>query len=251
MDLEAFRWLLTDARPGAAGPGRRSCTPTTPATRCAPPSPAPGRDVDPEHAAAALTQVDLRARAVPKFGDDAGADVLHPRRPRAGHPRPGRRAPRRPDRVRRARLGARPRLRHRRRPGRAGPGRADRRRRRPRPGCASRWPAPTSRRSASAARCRSPTAEDARRLAASAWSSPTPPVVRRGGGCSTSTAGRRRGVRDRAARPAVRASRSRRASRTTWCPTASRPSGSPTSGEVKEAALWSPHLATARRRRAR
>jgi SAM-dependent methyltransferase len=71
VDLEAFRWLLTE--PGQqlltrathlyvdhAGDPVRTAT----ALRA-------GRDVAPEHAAAALTQVDLRARAVPKLGEDA------------------------------------------------------------------------------------------------------------------------------------------------------------------------------------
>ena len=71
VDLEAFRWLLTE--PGQqlltrathlyvdhAGDPVRTAT----ALRA-------GRDVAPEHATAALTQVDLRARAVPKLGEDA------------------------------------------------------------------------------------------------------------------------------------------------------------------------------------
>ena len=71
MDLDAFRWLLTE-------PGQQLLTrathlyvdhagdPVRTATALR-----GGRDVAPEHAAAALTQVDLRARAVPKLGEDA------------------------------------------------------------------------------------------------------------------------------------------------------------------------------------
>ena len=71
VDLEAFRWLLTE-------PGQQLLTrathlyvdhagdPVRTATALR-----GGRDVAPEHAAAALTQVDLRARAVPKLGEDA------------------------------------------------------------------------------------------------------------------------------------------------------------------------------------
>jgi SAM-dependent methyltransferase len=71
VDLEAFRWLLTE-------PGQQLLTrathlyvdhagdPVRTATALR-----GGRDVAPEHAAAALTQVDLRVRAVPKLGEDA------------------------------------------------------------------------------------------------------------------------------------------------------------------------------------
>lgn len=71
MDLEAFRWLLTE-------PGRQLLTrathlyadhggdPVRTATALR-----ADTTVTPEHAAAALTQVDLRARAVPKLGEDA------------------------------------------------------------------------------------------------------------------------------------------------------------------------------------
>ncbi len=74
MDLDAFRWLLTDAGQRllerAAGlyvdhagdPVR-----TAGALRAL----ADGAGGDPAHASAALTQVDLRARAVAKFGADA------------------------------------------------------------------------------------------------------------------------------------------------------------------------------------
>ena len=44
---------------------------------------------DARPAAAALTQVQLRVRAVPKFGERRAADVLHPRRARAGDPATG------------------------------------------------------------------------------------------------------------------------------------------------------------------
>ena len=72
MDLEAFRWLLTDAGQDlltratelyvdhAGDPVR-----TASALRAQAPGAAPA------HAAAALTQVDLRSRAVPKLGEDA------------------------------------------------------------------------------------------------------------------------------------------------------------------------------------
>jgi SAM-dependent methyltransferase len=71
VDLEAFRWLLTE-------PGRQLLTrathvyvdhggdPVRTATALR-----ADATVTPEHAAAALTQVDLRARAVPKLGEDA------------------------------------------------------------------------------------------------------------------------------------------------------------------------------------
>ena len=86
MDLDAFRWLLTE--PGQALLARatqlyvdHAGDPVRTATALR------RRDRRPRaHAAAALTQVELRARAVAKLGDDARADVLHPRRPRAGHP---------------------------------------------------------------------------------------------------------------------------------------------------------------------
>ena len=71
MDLDAFRWLLTE--PGQAllvrathlyvdhaGDPVRTANALRHDTR-----------VDPGHAAAALTQVDLRARAVPKLGEEA------------------------------------------------------------------------------------------------------------------------------------------------------------------------------------
>ena len=115
------------------------------------------RHAEPAHAAAALTQVDLRARAAAKFGDGRRADVLHARRARAGHPRRGSRT-HRAARIALARppLGAGRRLRHRRRPGRAGAGRPDGGRRWTTTSCGSRWRAPTSTRWVSAGRCRSP-----------------------------------------------------------------------------------------------
>ncbi len=76
MDLEAFRWLLTDAGQGllrratqvydeqAGDPVRAAGT-----LRGA---------AEPARAAAALTQVNLRARAVAKFGDDASRMYFTP-----------------------------------------------------------------------------------------------------------------------------------------------------------------------------
>ena len=61
-------------------------------------------------------------------------DVLHPRRPRAGHPAAGGHPPRRPAQCGGQRVGRRPRLRDRRRPDRVRPGRDHLRRRRPGPG---------------------------------------------------------------------------------------------------------------------
>ena len=68
MDLDAFRWLLTpegQSLLGRAarmydGPGASDLVRTTTALR---------REATPEHAAAALTQVELRTRARAKFGD--------------------------------------------------------------------------------------------------------------------------------------------------------------------------------------
>jgi SAM-dependent methyltransferase len=71
VDLDAFRWLLTE-------PGQQLLTRAThlyvdhagdPVRTAA--ALRGSRDVTAEHAAAALTQVDLRARAVPKLGEDA------------------------------------------------------------------------------------------------------------------------------------------------------------------------------------
>jgi predicted RNA methylase len=76
MDLEAFRWLLT--APGQALLERteqvyvdRAGDPVRTAT-------ALRREASPEHAAAALTQLELRRRAVPKFGDSAGRMYFTP-----------------------------------------------------------------------------------------------------------------------------------------------------------------------------
>ena len=177
------------------------------------------------------------------------ADVLHPRRPRAGHPAAGRHPPGRPAAGGRRADGRRPRLRHRRRPGRLRPGRAHLRRRRPRPACASRSPAPTSPRSGSAARCRSPTR---RRID----TTPFDVGVRRPGAPE----------RRRAARFDVddwtppwsfveslltrrrRASRSRPGIPHDLVPDGVEAEWVSDHGEVKEAALWSGRLATARRR---
>ena len=66
MDLDAFRWLLTPS-------GQALLTQAT-ALAGEPPLRAQSvlrRTADPAHVAAALTQVDLRARAVAKFGEDA------------------------------------------------------------------------------------------------------------------------------------------------------------------------------------
>jgi len=77
MDLEAFRWLLTDD--GQALLARATAlyddhdgdpVRTASALRRG--------DVDAGHAAAALTQVGLRRRAVAKFGDDAAAMYFTP-----------------------------------------------------------------------------------------------------------------------------------------------------------------------------
>ena len=60
MDLDAFRWLLTeDGQALLLGP--RGRTPTAPATRCGPPTALRRDGATPEHVAAALTQVELRA----------------------------------------------------------------------------------------------------------------------------------------------------------------------------------------------
>ena len=91
MDLDAFRWLLTDdgqallARAEALDPADPLRAQT-----------ALRRHAGAEHVAAALTQAELRRRADAKFGDRRRPDVLHPRRSRAGHPRSGRPAPRGP-----------------------------------------------------------------------------------------------------------------------------------------------------------
>jgi len=78
VDLEAFRWLLTE--PGQQLLARATRVyvdhggdPVRTATALR-----TGATVTPEHAAAALTQVDLRARAVPKLGEDAARMYFTP-----------------------------------------------------------------------------------------------------------------------------------------------------------------------------
>ena len=73
MDLEAFRWLLTEDGPAAAGAGRRGDR-----RRAARPRPPSGVRAAPEHVAAALTQVELRRKAEPKFGDLAARMYFTP-----------------------------------------------------------------------------------------------------------------------------------------------------------------------------
>ena len=72
MDLEAFRWLLTE--PGQRLLERAAAAPTDPLAA----SSALRREADPEHVAAALTQTDLRRRAEAKFGDDAARMYFTP-----------------------------------------------------------------------------------------------------------------------------------------------------------------------------
>ena len=86
MDLEAFRWLLTDD--GQELLARASDLPGDELTAQA----ALRRTADPERVAAALTQVELRRRAAPKFGADAARMYFTPdgleqatRRPVAAH----------------------------------------------------------------------------------------------------------------------------------------------------------------------
>src|SRR3954468_20898466 len=78
VDLDAFRWLLTE-------PGQALLTRTThlyvdhagdPVRTAS--ALRQGGEVMPEHAAAALTQVDLRVRAVPKLGEDAARMYFTP-----------------------------------------------------------------------------------------------------------------------------------------------------------------------------
>ncbi len=71
VDLDAFRWLLTE--PGQALLVRATQLYVDHAGDPVRTANALRHDtgVDPGHAAAALTQVDLRARAVPKLGSDA------------------------------------------------------------------------------------------------------------------------------------------------------------------------------------
>jgi hypothetical protein len=63
MDLDAFRWLLTE--PGQRLLARAAEAPEDPLEAAA----ELRREAEPEQVAAALTQVTLRRRAVPKFGD--------------------------------------------------------------------------------------------------------------------------------------------------------------------------------------
>ncbi|RNL61228.1 methyltransferase domain-containing protein [Nocardioides marmoriginsengisoli] len=67
MDLDAFRWLLT--APGQQLLERAASAPADPLRASA----ALRKDASAEHVAAALTQVELRRKAVAKFGDDAAA----------------------------------------------------------------------------------------------------------------------------------------------------------------------------------
>ena len=162
----------------------------------------------------------------PSSATDAAPDVLHARRPRAGHP--AARSPRTgpPGSAFAAPASVdRPRLRHRRRPGRARPRRAHLRRASTSTRCGSPSPRPTSPRSGCRARCRSPTRPRST-TPASTSRSPTPRGARR--------RGRMFDVDDwtppwsfvecAAAPRRVREGRAR-ASRTPWSPTASRPSG--------------------------
>ncbi|CAN5554071.1 class I SAM-dependent methyltransferase [soil metagenome] len=78
MDLDAFRWLLTE--PGQALLARatqvyvaQAGDPVRTANALR-----QGSTVDPSHAAAALTQVDLRVRAVTKHGEDAARMYFTP-----------------------------------------------------------------------------------------------------------------------------------------------------------------------------
>lgn len=72
MDLDAFRWLLTDA--GQQLLVRAAEAPDDPLRAQA----VLRKDAAPEHAAAALTQVTLRRRAVTKFGDLAARMYFTP-----------------------------------------------------------------------------------------------------------------------------------------------------------------------------
>ncbi len=70
MDLDGFRWLLTDAGTDALGRAAIAYADSDGDPMRA--TSALRRDVtDPEHAAAAMTQVELRVKAVDKFGADA------------------------------------------------------------------------------------------------------------------------------------------------------------------------------------
>ena len=72
MDLDAFRWLLTE-------PGQRLLTRASAASEDPLEAAAElRREAAPEHVAAALTQATLRRRAEPKFGDLAGRMYFTP-----------------------------------------------------------------------------------------------------------------------------------------------------------------------------
>ena len=243
MDLEAFRWLLTD--PGQDLLARAAERVRRPRRRPGPDrhGPAPAAlDVTPEHAAAALTQVDLRARAGPKLGDDAARMYFTPDGLEQATRAPRRAAPCGPGRVRLPRLGARPRLRHRRRPGRARARRADRGRHRPRR--AARRGGPREPRGARARRGGAGRGGRGRRRLG----------LRRGLRRPRPSYGSGAGVRRRrlvaavglraALLPAAVGRQGRaRASRTTCCPTGVEAEWVSDEGDVKEAALWSPQLA--------
>jgi SAM-dependent methyltransferase len=76
VDLEAFRWLLTG--PGQALLARASEVYVDHAGDPVRSATAVRRGADPAHAAAALTQVSLRARATDKFGADAARMYFTP-----------------------------------------------------------------------------------------------------------------------------------------------------------------------------
>ena len=190
VDLDAFRWLLTDDGPGAAGPGRRGDAehagdPLRAADRAAP------YDADAEHVAAALTQVDAAARGRWRSSATTPRGCTSP--PTGSSRPPGCRSP--THRAARLRGGARPRSLIDLGCGIGGdllavrPGRAHRAPASTSTRCGSRWRGPTSPRSGSAAPCRSPTRRRStpRR---STWPSPTRPAAPAGAGRSTSTTGR-------------------------------------------------------------
>ena len=125
MDLETFRWLLThDGRTLLDVAARAYADADGDPVRAV--ATVRRTEPDPERSAAALTQVGLRVRGVAKFGEDALRMFFTPdgleqatRRAVADHRAPGRPARRGP-----ALLRGRPRLRHRRRPDGPGPRRA-------------------------------------------------------------------------------------------------------------------------------
>ena len=245
MDLDAFAWLLTDEGQGvlaraveAAGQDGYDELAVQAELR---------RTTTAERVAAALTP----GRAAPPGGAEVrrpgGADVLHPRRPRAGHQALGGHPPGRPVAGGGHPERDRPGLRHRWRPGRLRRAPVS-----PRPGSTSTrcgWPspAPTSRRSSLPARSRRPTRPRStpRR---STSPSPTLPAAAAAAAPSTSRSGRRRGRSWRGCCAATPASRSRPASPTPWSPHGVEAEWVSDRGEVKEAALWSGRLATVARR---